>query len=176
MTQRIMLDVETLGTEPGCAIVSIGAVWFGPDGITNEWYRSVDVESCQDAGLTIDADTMLWWLNQDDDVREQLAGGEDLASALTQLATKLHPISQLWACPPAFDCAILEAAYDHVGQPVPWKHYERRCYRTVRETVGLPDLERQGDHHNALDDARHQARRLVASDEVVLNRFVVDNE
>jgi len=168
-TERVMLDIETLGTEPGCAIVSIGAVWFGPDGIADEWYRSIDLESCQIYGLTIEAGTMLWWLDQGNDVRGQLAGGTHIDTALRRLNEEIDTDTEVWACPPAFDCIILEAAYDHVGLPVPWEHYQRRCYRTVREEVGLPDLDREGDHHNALDDARYQARRLVASDEVVVD-------
>jgi len=166
-TERVMLDVETLGTEPGCAIASIGCVWYGPDDINREWYRSIDLESCQRHGLTIDADTMLWWLDQVDDVREQLDGETPIDVALYYLGKGIDSDTEVWACPPAFDCVILEAAYDQIDLPVPWEHYQRRCYRTVREEVGLPELDREGDHHNALDDARYQARRLVASDEVV---------
>jgi hypothetical protein len=168
-TERVMLDIETLGTEPGCAIVSIGCVRFGPDGITDEWYYSIDLESCQRQGLTIDAETMLWWLDQDDDVREQLDGETPINVALCYLAQEIDTDTEVWACPPAFDCVLLGAAYDHVNQPVPWQHYQRRCYRTIREEVGLPELDREGDHHNALDDARYQARRLVASDEVIVD-------
>jgi len=168
-TERVMLDIETLGTEPGCAIVSIGAVWFGPDGIIDDWYYSIDPESCQLHGLTIDAETMLWWLDQDAVVREQLTGGDAVDVALWRLATDIgfKSDTEIWACPPAFDCSVLEAAYDHINLDVPWEHWQRRCYRSIREEVGLPELDREGDHHNALDDARHQARRLVASDEVV---------
>jgi len=58
MTRRIMLDIETLGLEAGAAILSIGAVKFDTDGLGAEFSGEIDLESCQDAGLAIDAETL----------------------------------------------------------------------------------------------------------------------
>ena len=40
--QDVMVDLETWGTKPGCAIISIGAVSFGPDGLGEEFYTALD--------------------------------------------------------------------------------------------------------------------------------------
>ena len=67
---RIMVDLETLGTAPGSVILSIGAVRFDVEkGLLDEFYVNIDVESSQRLGLTIDGDTVMWWLKQSDAAR-----------------------------------------------------------------------------------------------------------
>jgi hypothetical protein len=89
----------------------------------------------------------------------------------------------LWSHGPAFDIAILAAAYDAVGLPVPWH------YRAPRDTRTAFDIADVGDHsafmqqynhgtaHHALDDAISQAKavcgayaRLRISHDVVTHR------
>lgn len=162
-TRRVMLDIETLGTEPGCAILSIGAVEFGPDGLGKEFYRSVDLGSCLEVGLDIDPETLEWWLTQPDDlVAEQLVGGVPLYSVLSDLGSWLYPIDEIWANSPKFDASILEAAYEAIDESEPWEYYELRDFRTLKNLPPAPDIEREGTEHDALADAKHQAR--VASD------------
>ena len=84
MTERVMVDIETLGREPGCVVVSIGAVEFGY-GIKDELDLDVAPTSCQRAGLDIDAETLAWWLTQGEAARSQLLGGQPLAEALDEL-------------------------------------------------------------------------------------------
>jgi DNA polymerase III epsilon subunit-like protein len=168
-----MVDIETLGREPGCAIVEIGAVEFvaGPvvgddtdDPIGATFATSVGLESCQAAGLDIDAGTLAWWLEQDASAREQLQGGETLSRALRGFREFVQGTDEIWANSPAFDVAILEAAFEAVGLSVPWRYWQARDYRTMREVLSAsgdwPAREQSGTDHNALDDARYQARCL----------------
>ena len=170
--EHVMVDIETLGTDPGAAIVSIGAVSFDADGLDSQFFKSVDVESAQAAGLAIDAETLGWWLEQSDEAREQLFGGNQLRACLRQLSEFIGD-RVVWACSPAFDVVLLEAAYDAVGLATPWRFYRCRDYRSMREQLETwPDREQSGTAHNALDDAVFQAACLVEavndSDEVTL--------
>lgn len=162
---HIMLDLETLGTDPGATIVAIGAVRFDvADGLGTEFGVSVSVEDCQAEGLEIDASTLEWWLSQSADARAQLEGGCSLGRALRDLAAFIRETNPdaLWANSPAFDCAILRAAFDAVGRNCPWAYYIERDYRTLRETLpAWPDREQETVSHDALDDARYQAECLV---------------
>ncbi|AFH22640.1 exonuclease [environmental Halophage eHP-31] len=173
MTDRIMVDIETLGRDPGCAIVEIGAVEFvaGPvvgdgdaDPIGATFATSVGLESCQTAGLEIDAGTLAWWLKQDAPARGQLQGGETLSRALREFREFVAEADEVWANSPAFDIAILEAAFEAVGLSAPWRYWMTRDYRTMREVLSAsgdwPDREQSGTDHDALDDARYQARCL----------------
>ena len=158
---HVMLDIETVGTEPGAAIASIGAVRFDTDGVDGEFFESVDIESCQAYGLQIEADTLAWWLEQSEAARDQLHGGNELDDALKKL-TRFVDGRTVWANSPAFDVVLLEAAYDAVDRPTPWRYYRCRDYRTLRETLDTwPDREQESVAHDALADARYQAECLI---------------
>jgi DNA polymerase III epsilon subunit-like protein len=158
---RVMVDIETLGLDPGAAILSIAAVQFGPGRLGETFERTISVESCQDAGLTVDGNTLDWWLQQDSDARHVLTGGEDLEDALAEFSSWYddRAFDEIWANSPAFDCIHLEHAFESVGLEAPWEFYEQRDYRTL---TGLPvapsDPDHDGVEHDALDDAKHQAR------------------
>jgi len=155
-----MVDIETLGTDPGAAITQIGVVQFDAEGLGREVGISVDPSSCAEHGLGADVDTAVWWTQQDDDVREIVPDGVRLERALREVRNYLRPTQTVWAKPPAFDCTILRTAFEQVNiGPVPWRHWERRCVRTLkRESPHWPDYEQTGTNHDALDDARFQAR------------------
>ena len=169
MTERVMLDLETLGTAPGAAVLSIGAVGFDENGPTGEtFYRQIRLSSCQAAGLEIDAETLAWWLDQDDAAKDVLTGGDDLESVLDAFV-EWYPddADEIWANSPAFDCAILERAGEAVGIDMPWQFYEARDVRTIRSLPAAVELDRTGIEHDALDDAIHQAREVAATLEVL---------
>jgi hypothetical protein len=158
-----MIDIESLGTELGCVIISIGAVRFGLDGPAEECSVSVSMTDTQREGLEINAETLEWWLTQDAAARKQLRGGAELEQALLTLTSFVSGVDEIWANSPKFDAGILEAAYDAVGLEVPWEYYDLRDYRTLANLPVAPELEQDGVGHNALDDARHQARVAAAT-------------
>jgi len=162
MTERVMVDIETLGLEPGAAIVSIGAVRFGPGGLGDQFYGDIDIESCQEAGLAIDAGTLQWWLGQDETVQEQLDGGQDLETVLLGFDAWYDDADEVWANSPSFDCEHLERAFETVGLEAPWHFSDERCFRTIRSLGRDARVSRDGDEHDALADARYQA--AVVSD------------
>jgi len=71
---HLMIDLETMGSKSFASIVSIGAVEFNiKTGETGrEFYRNIDLRSCQSLGLEIDADTVYWWLKQSKEAKESL--------------------------------------------------------------------------------------------------------
>lgn len=156
---RVMLDIETLGLDIGAAIVSIGAVEFTHDRLKEEFSASVALDSCQDAGLSIDADTLEWWLEQDAGVREQLVVGDDLSRVLGAFTNWYRSLSpdEVWANAPSFDCEQLEHAGDAVGIEMPWAFDEERDVRTIANLPIAPDRDQDGTEHDPLDDARYQA-------------------
>lgn len=154
-----MIDIETLGLEPGAAILSIGAVTFSESGLGDPFYEEVSLPSCQSAGLEIDAGTLDWWLNQSDQVNSVLTGGQPLEEVLAEFTAWLPATDrEIWANSPSFDCAILEAAYQAVGREAPWTYEDKRDVRTIKSLPIAPDLEMEGNEHDALDDAKYQAR------------------
>jgi len=160
---RVMVDIETVGLNIGAAIVEIGAVEFGHRELGDTFHRSVSLTSSQEEGLTLDADTVEWWLGKHPEVApEVLVGGDDLGTALTQFATWLREAGadEVWANSPSFDLEQLEHAAEQVGIEMPWAYYEERDLRTLKAVphgVDTDDIEHEGTEHTALDDAIHQA-------------------
>lgn len=163
-----MVDLETLGTEPGSVILSIGAVHFSNGSVLSRFIRHISVESCQQAGLGCDAATALWWLKQKPEAREALLAGQQdavlLYQALTDFTQWLDGLGsdlKVWGNAPSFDCALLKAAYQACDLRLPWRYSAECCYRTVKALYPEVTEHREGIHHSALDDAEHQARHLM---------------
>ena len=161
----IMLDLETWGTRPGCAIRSVGAVAFDRRGgdLGGEFYRNVDTWSCLDAGLRVDPKTRAWWRQQSDEARAALEADKvELLIVATGFHDWLakHGTPCVWSQGASFDLPIWEAAALAVGIAVPWRFWNHRDTRTAYDLAGLDHraLPRGGVAHSALDDAKHQAR------------------
>ena len=159
-----MIDIETLGQHAGSVVLAIGAVKFGDGQILDEFYTRVDAESCVKAGLKVDADTVMWWMRQADAPRLEIAqGGVDLGDALASFADWVDdPDSEVWGNGASFDNALLAEAYRAAEIKAPWKYWNDRCYRKVKNLYRDVQMVREGEHHNALDDARDQARHLMS--------------
>jgi exodeoxyribonuclease VIII len=166
----VMVDLETTGRRPGCGILSIGAVRFDPEAgaLGDTFYEVVNRKSCVEAGLREDPATLAWWGRQSAQPAAvlKLAGKKStslgLTAALAALAAFLYPSGRdvrVWGCGASFDNAILVAAYEAIGMDVPWQFWNDRCHRTLK-AMGPREAEplREGTHHNALDDAVHQAK------------------
>jgi hypothetical protein len=167
----ISLDIETLGTSVGAVVLSIGAVRFDLKSGTfyDEFYVNIDPLSSILQGMTTDADTIKWWADPErDEARKYLkADQKPLADALEEFGKwcRVAESKNIFAKPPAFDCALTERAYQMVGQPVPWTHRQPLCVRTVIRWTGFDDksIPFKGVEHYALDDAKHQARIVCAA-------------
>jgi len=176
---KCMIDLETMGTGPDSAIVSIGAVLFDPladgEGLLTgegqgEWYRRVSLADAMHQGGQADASTILWWLQRTAAARRELVGrSESMLESLSSLGywMRLHGVCELWANGADFDLVILAGAYRRASIAKPWEYKQQRCFRTLRALY--PHAEKtvhQSDdadtRHHALADARWQARVAVA--------------
>ncbi len=68
MATHAMIDIETLGTEPGSVVLSVGAVKFDPfNNIepNNGKHWMLDVDAQTNVGRLVDESTLAWWGKQD---------------------------------------------------------------------------------------------------------------
>jgi hypothetical protein len=171
MTQmkNVMIDIETLGTRPGDTILSIGAVKFtAEEGITEEFYVTIDPETCKAAGLRAQKSTLEWWEKQSPEARAAAFKGEvSLNVALTKLTMWMPPLDSVlvWGNGANFDNTLVAAAYRAMKMDVPWHYWNDRCYRTIANMFLKTRVERVGTGHHALDDAKTQTLRLLKMQE-----------
>ena len=161
MTFETMIDLETLGHKSNAYIIAIGAVNFSIEkGIINEFYTSI--EMVPDDRFSIDAQTVSFWLQQSEEARKVLFKDPvDIALALVMFKQFVTGTQGVWGNGATFDNVILREAYNRLNVPCPWHFRKDKCYRTVIGTCPKIELERIGEHHNALDDAKTQALHLI---------------
>lgn len=165
--EHLMVDIETLGTDPGSVITQIAAVEFDSKGkIGKTFLTNIKIADSVKQGLTIDPDTVLFWLQQSDEARNSLVAGQQEAISLdfalyefTGFVQSLKPSQlQVWGNSNRFDFGLLAAAYKAIGKPIPWLH---RLERDVRTLVSFHEEAKastpfKGTKHNAVDDCLHQ--------------------
>lgn len=165
------VDLETLGRGAGCVVLSIGAVCVDETGLGAEFYSEVSIRSCIEAGLQVEPATLEWWRGQGKTGTELLARCESpKAPGLGSVVDSFCSFVELecgsgarpWGNGASFDIPIIEAAIRATGRQVPWKFWDHRCHRTMRDhwLPWVSDEPFVGTKHHALQDARHQAKHL----------------
>ncbi|EKA0629210.1 3'-5' exoribonuclease, partial [Escherichia coli] len=170
---HLMIDLEAMGINPDAPIISIGAIFFDPQtgDMGPEFSKTVDLET---AGGVIDRDAIKWWLKQSREAQSAIMTDEiPLDDALLQLREFIDENSgeffvQVWGNGANFDNTILRRSYERQGIPCPWRYYNDRDVRTIVELGKAIDFDArtaipfEGERHNALDDARYQAKYVSA--------------
>lgn len=169
-----MLDLETLGTRPGDAIISVGGVLFNRDtkDIGPGFRANLDIEQVLASGFQCTGGTLKFWFGQSDEARQQaLADPQNIASVLMALAEFLtegeggvNPKMRVWGNGAAFDNVLLREMYQRLGFREPWEFWNDRCFRTLKaEHPRAKELEPdfEGERHNAYADALHQAKWAI---------------
>ncbi|HAH6533976.1 TPA: exonuclease [Escherichia coli] len=170
---HLMIDLETMGKNSDAPIISIGAIFFDPQtgDMGPEFSKTIDLET---AGGVIDRDTIKWWLKQSREAQSAIMTDEiPLDDALLQLREFIDENSgeffvQVWGNGANFDNTILRRSYERQGIPCPWRYYNDRDVRTIVELGKAIDFDArtaipfEGERHNALDDARYQAKYVSA--------------
>ncbi len=187
-TVDIMVDLETLSTEPNAVILSIGACEFDPDTgtIFETFYSKLNHAAVTneqgfakpESGLHVSQSTLDWWTKQSKEAYEAAFNIYDAPpryadplEAFKQfvIACRAHSPGQklrIWGNDPDFDIVILNQNFKAMGGILPpWQFWESRSVRTMKDLwqyalkKGDPKniVKRMGTHHNAKDDAIHQA-------------------
>lgn len=185
----IIIDIETLGTKPNSPVIEIGACAINPRTgdifsnfsrrVPNEYSFCDFAHGCFDEADDDIRNTVRWWI--DDPVRRETLMKIISRSICVHEHAPLYEFCdwmiarnveadgniRVWANGPQFDLVILQSAFDRYGIKRPWICWQERCVRTALEMAGYEKgstswVER-GPRHRALNDARHEARKLYYS-------------
>ncbi|WP_087614021.1 exonuclease [Escherichia coli] len=170
---HLSVDLETMGTNPDAPINSIGGKFFDPatGEMGPEFSKAIDLET---SGGIIDRKTIKWWAKRSREAQSAIFTDEiSLDVALRLFIEFIEKNSggcfvQVWGNGANFDNVILRRSYERQGIPCPWLYDNDRDVRTIVElgnAIGFDvrmAIPFEGVPHNALDDARHQAKQVSA--------------
>ncbi|WP_337049972.1 3'-5' exonuclease [Serratia fonticola] len=184
--KHLMVDLETMGNGNNAPIVAIGAVFFEPTTgeLGQQFNTPVKLTSDMSAGAVPDGDTIIWWLTQSEEARAIIANkrAPDIQTALDELTTFVASACEspkhlkVWGNGAAFDNVILRAAYERCGRAPCWNWFNDMDVRTVvalGRAIGFDpkrEMPFDGERHNALADAIHQARYVSVIWQALIGR------
>ena len=85
--KHVMIDLETMGLSPGCAITQIGACFFDLNTLTfgNTFQVNIDLISSCEMGFVLEPHTVDWWMRQDRKAATWLKGAKTALDATLKL-------------------------------------------------------------------------------------------
>ena len=167
-------NLETLGTRYDSYILSIACAEFDIEtgAIINTSHRKTVCGN----GFNIDVDTVMWWLNQNDDARKEITTRDTKTSGGIKnevpIETALHELSHfitdhknaiVWGNGSSFDITLLDYAHSKCNLKQPWQYWNVRDMRTIVDLAASSGFMKgrikfEGVKHDALSDAVHQAK------------------
>lgn len=167
------IDCETLSTHPNAAVVSIGVVNFDRDTgkIGESLHILINVDDAIKHGH-VSGSTMSWWIAQGGDARSLFDKKHDAErtnchGALCRLKgfiAKHSDRPRVWGNGSIADITWLDSLFNSAGagMKAPWEFWDVRDMRTTMDDADLDmkSIPREGTHHNAVDDALHQAKLI----------------
>lgn len=173
----VMIDIETLGTDPKAVVLSVGLVAFNLGGDTKPVKTEIRFgqkqfrEEQKRVGRKVDQGTVRWWKKQSEEAKAifHQTNVVDMDHACRSIT---HFFGQntdernvrVWGNGAGFDNVIVGSLLTDFGYSQPWKFWNDRCHRTFKSQFKalVPEIEFTGVPHNAADDAEHQVKVLQA--------------
>lgn len=188
-----VIDIETYDTRPTARVATIGVV--AVDLVTGEVLDAMHIPiSAQDQPFRTQSDsTMRWWASQPMAAQDAafglmvprlsgydaLLGFGDFIRRITGYHFQTPRTFGVWGYGASFDVVVLESLYCDFHVDPPWTYRQHRDLRTLYELAGikLADFVEPGEtQHNALDDAKAEARAMLAALERLGHRFALRPE
>lgn len=173
-----MIDIETLGRTPGCAIIQIAAVPFNINTgkISKDIFKmSIGKGPQLKNGFTSCPNTIKWWNKENKKLFEELSSSKNhyvlVGRKFQQYFRSLigHQKIRVWGNSNRFDLGIIEGWYQKsIGnttfQPF-WNTWLENDCKTLTNLKPLikKNMTFIGTKHNAIDDCKHQIKYCHAT-------------
>lgn len=159
----ILIDLETMGQRPGCAIFELAAVQFDmATGATGAEF----VALIEPWNGHFEEDTVAWHKENGTWPQPGKAARISARQAFADFASwyaSLGEVRGVWAWGASFDFPVLQAIWRDYGPTpdLPWRYHQGQCARTVCKLAYGEDW-RHGDRpHEALEDCKAAIADLV---------------
>ena len=185
----VMLDLESMGVGNTPALIQVAAVAFNSETgqEVSKFDEKIDLKSSMDAGLTITAGTIKFWMTNssvNQETREIVLSetgdhgkeGQSLESVLRKFSLWYDTlegnngdydldVGGVWGNGSASDNVWLRSAYDAISIKPPFIFRDDMCLRTLKSLAKRKgyktSFEFEGNQHDGLDDCRFQIKDLI---------------
>jgi hypothetical protein len=182
MQQHVMIDLETLGTEPNAVILEVGLCFFDAKEIHDSHSIIIDAKNSQDLGFEIEIDTLGWWQTKHPENFRRLMNPIEPKHTVEDAAQMVHNLILahghndaiiVWGNGPEFDLVLLKNLFKKAGWTYPFHFRNHRCFRTIKETHKdiLPYTPDESTSHTGAGDAINQAKHLIDLDFTLTNKY-----
>lgn len=168
---NIIIDIETLGRRNDAAITQVGIVIADAEfEIKEKHLIRIHQSAWHSCNRTFTGDTILWWLSQDnspcagncyieDAISTTVDSYEELLEKIREKFDGYNDDDSLIWTKGTMDLFCLKDLYEYFDTDTPWKFWQPRDIRTVKEFIkGWKTV--QQNNHNALEDAVNQCMEL----------------
>ena len=170
--KRLMLDLETLSTQPDAAVTAVGWAIFD----TQDVHESGRISLRYDQWVgRIDAATVAWWIDRTREAQKSALCGLDtpaqVIGELTGIAARIS--GEVWANDPSFDLVILRSWWPKVtSAPFPFAFRAERSVRTVLGYAKLRGIDYSAAWegavpHDPQSDAVCQAKAVIIAEQAL---------
>lgn len=161
-----MIDIESFGNGRRPCIVQFGGVYF--DRVTGKLGEKIEINidprSVEKWGGVLDADTVMWWMRQEQAARDAITAAPllELPAAFQKVNEFLEPADCIWSHA-TYDFVQVTETFQMIGVKPRFKFRSARDIRTLMDLAKIRtiDYKREGTHHTALADAIYQTRYCV---------------
>jgi len=161
----VMVDIETLDTEPTAVILSIGAVPFNivTGEMGNYYYSACNVSMQIRDGYTISAETLAWWINNDHDtLLKYLNDGEwrgrSVEGLIDFIEEQCNEDVCIWANSPSFDLVKLKKGLNMTWPFGFWNERDVRTLVSLRPNIAK--MFKTAVSHHPVEDCENQIRQV----------------
>lgn len=182
----VMLDLESMGVGNNPALIQVAAVAFNSE--TGEelskFDEKIDLKSSIDAGLTISAGTVKFWMTNEtvnqvtrdivmSETGDHGGEGQHINVVLLKFSEWYKSLPEkhnlelggVWGYGSASDNVWLRSAYSATQLPTPFIYRDDMCLRTLKTIATRKGYKTsfkfEGNQHDGLDDCRYQIKDLI---------------
>ena len=186
----IVVDIETLGNEPGCTIFQIAAIAFDikTGKIIKQFNKIADLSVTKDF-LKVNGSTLIWWLQTNKELLTELLTTKDCSpySLIDNFYKWLLLLKSdykkvyMWGNGILFDNALIKQAFKDVNINYPIDYNKDRDIRTIVELAcnktGISEKEFREQNktidvkmHDALSDCECEKNWICSAWKILMNK------
>lgn len=164
--KHIIIDIETLGRRNNAAITQVGIIPTDKNfNALDQYLIQIDPNVWNTCDRTFTGETLLWWMKQTNTpvskFPTQIANSyKDLVEKINYVFKRYNTEDSIVWTKGSMDLFCLKDLYEYFNMDIPWKFWQPRDIRTVKEIMKDWKICKNTNIHNALEDAFIESKEL----------------